>query len=226
MPVKIVGVTGEGQGDLQFSAIMPMKEFDKVARYLTKDYDKKKNIYETARIKVDDLSLVKSIQAELDEMGFASNSLQDMIDSQNSLYVMLSYVLSGIASISLVIAGIGIANTMMMSVNERRKEIGLMKVVGAKLSDIRSLFLFEASFIGLLGGFIGLSISYGCAAIINQFSSQIFALINLEADGKLSIIPLWLPGSVLAFTAFIGLISGYLPARKAMNLSALEAIQS
>ncbi len=231
MPVKIVGVTGEGQGDLQFDSVMPMKEFDKVGRYFDASFIKKKDNYDEAQIKVNDVSDINRIQDELTEMGYMTFSLEDILESINSLFKILQIVLSGIASISLVIAGIGIANTMMMSVNERRKEIGLMKVVGAKLSDIRSLFLFEASFIGLLGGMIGLSISYGCAAIINQFSSEIFALLpnfvaSTEDIGNISIIPWWLSASALGFTTLIGLLSGYLPARRAMRLSALEAIQS
>ena len=133
-------------------------------------------------------------------------------------------VLGGIGAVSLFVAAIGITNTMMMSIYERTKEIGVMKVLGCDLRNIRSLFLMEAGFIGLIGGIIGLGLSFAISAVINKLaqSSQDMML----GGGSISFIPVWLMGLSLVFAILVGMIAGFFPARRAMKLSPLAAIRN
>ena len=131
----------------------------------------------------------------------------------------------------MLVAAIGIANTMVMSIYERTKEIGVMKVIGASLKDIKRLFLFESALIGVTGGVFGVGLSYLISFLMNTFGAEFIQLGMMMGPGgggeaRISIIPIWLALAALAFSAFIGVVSGYFPARRAMNLSALEAIRS
>ena len=129
-------------------------------------------------------------------------------------------VLAGIGGISLIVAAIGIANTMVMSTYERTREIGVMKVIGASVADIRNLFLVEAAAIGLIGGFFGILLSYLISHLLNS------TLGAQEFGEAVSIIPYWVAVMALFFSALIGVLSGYLPAIRATKLSAIEAIRT
>ena len=136
---------------------------------------------------------------------------------------MIQAVLGGIGAVSLFVAAIGIANTMMMSIYERTKEIGVLKVLGCSMGDIRSMFLIEAGFIGFMGGIMGMILSYGISWIVNQFLGG--ALMGMEG-GNISRIPPWLAGMSIVFAIIIGMLAGLFPAIRAMKLSPLAAIRN
>ena len=108
---------------------------------------------------------------------------------------------------------------MMMSIYERTKEIGVMKVLGCDLSAIRNMFLTEAGFIGLIGGVLGLILSYIISAVIN------FVMKGMYASG-ISYIPFYLSLLALVFSVIIGMLAGLFPALRAMRLSPLAAIRN
>ena len=118
-------------------------------------------------------------------------------------------------------AAIGIANTMMMSTYERTKEIGVMKVLGCDMRDIQKLFLAEAGFIGLIGGLVGLLMTFGISLVLNHFTANMDGI-----NGNISVIPWWLALAAVAFSTLMGMIAGYFPARRAMKLSPLAAIHT
>lgn len=174
--------------------------------------------YSEMFVKVDEMENVAAVQQMISDMGYYAYSNAEWVEQMESQYAMVQAVLGGIGAVSLFVAAIGIANTMMMSIYERTKEIGIMKVLGCSLGRIRDLFLMEAGFIGLAGGFIGLLLSYGISAIIN----------TLAGDGysTLSYIPFWLSGLALVFAVLIGMLAGLMPALRAMKLSALSALRN
>jgi ABC-type antimicrobial peptide transport system permease subunit len=133
---------------------------------------------------------------------------------------MLQMVLGAIGALAMMVSAINIANTMVMSIYERTKEIGIMKVLGCSFGRIRDLFLMEAGFIGLAGGAIGLLLSYGISAVINAVAG-----VN-SGYSTLSYIPLWLSVVALIFAVIIGMLAGLLPALRAMRLSALSALRN
>ena len=170
---------------------------------------------------------VTAVQKEIDAMGYNTWSATELLENVKEQMAMIQAVLGGIGAISFLVAAIGISNTMVMSTYERTREIGIMKVLGCKLSNIMTLFLLEAAIIGLCGGILGIGFSYGVSAILNYFSAS-GALSGIGAgDGMpISVIPLWLAICGAIFSTLIGLISGFYPALRATRLSALEAIKN
>ena len=141
---------------------------------------------------------------------------------------IVELVLGAIGMIAFLVAAIGIANTMMMSTYERTKEIGVMKVLGCDMKDIRMLFLSEAGFIGFIGGVAGLAFTMTLSAIANIFYAAYAAsqpgMSGLDA--RISVIPWWLVLGAIAFATLMGMLAGYFPANRAMKLSPLAAIRN
>ncbi len=181
----------------------------------------KEIFYNELHVNVDDMDHVMEIQNYLTNLGYEAHSNAEWLESEQKTMGYIQAVLGGIGAVSLLIAAIGITNTMMMSIYERTKEIGVMKVLGCDLRNIRSLFLMEAGFIGLIGGGIGLVLSYIISAIINR----VVASASEYMQG-ISYIPFWLAGLSLVFAVLVGMVSGFFPARRAMRLSPLAAIRN
>ncbi len=175
--------------------------------------------YSEMFVKVDEMENVQGVQQAIIDMGYSAYSNAEWVQQMEGQYAMVQAVLGGIGAVSLFVAAIGIANTMMMSIYERTKEIGIMKVLGCSLGRIRDLFLMEAGFIGLSGGVIGLLLSYGISAIINTLLADSYY-------STLSYIPIWLSVVALVFAVIIGMLAGLMPALRAMKLSALSALRN
>ena len=180
-------------------------------------------IYNSAQVYVDDVDNVTKVQKELADMGFQVQSQIDWLESSKQQSDMVQAVLGGIGAVSLFVAAIGIANTMMMSIYERTKEIGVMKVLGCDMGNIRNMFLIESGFIGFMGGVLGIGLSYGVSLLINKFVGA-QALTGMAGD--LSRVPPWLSLAAVAFAIFVGMAAGFRPAMRAMTLSPLAAIRN
>ena len=231
--VKGVGILKEGDWNTAYSVYMDINTLIKVKedteRKLGK-YDKKNQIFDQIQVKVDDIKNVEEVQKAIKDEGYQVSGMLDYVKEMEKMMKTVQMVVAGIGAISLVVAAIGITNTMVMAIYERRREIGIMKVIGAQIRDIKKLFLIEAAGIGVVGGLIGIIFSYGTSFMLNKYVAPAFGGglgMGMEgASTKLSVIPVWLGLGTVAFTAMIGILSGYLPARKAMKLSALEAIKN
>lgn len=180
--------------------------------------------YSSARVKVDDLNNVDAVSARIRELGFQTESNAEFLESMKSQFAMIQAVLGGIGAVSLLVAAIGIANTMMMSIYERTKEIGVIKVLGCSLKNIKQMFLLEAGFIGLLGGVIGNVLSLLMSFAINKIAGSMGGGMGV-AEG-ISYIPVWLVLVSMAFAVLVGMAAGYFPALRAMRLSPLAAIRN
>jgi len=180
-------------------------------------------VYEEATVNVDDMNHVVEVQNTINNMGFQANSQMEWLEQSQKQSNMVQAVLGGIGAVSLFVAAIGIANTMMMSIYERTKEIGVIKVLGCAMGNIRSMFLIEAGFIGFIGGIIGVALSYGISFLINKFLAAAFLY---GMDSKLSLIPAWLAAASIGFAILIGMVAGFFPALRAMKLSPLAAIRN
>ena len=165
-------------------------------------------------------------------MGYPTESMESIRKPMEKEARQKQLMLGGLGAISLFVAAPGITNTMIMSISERTREIGIMKSLGCYVSDIRIMFLSEAGAIGLIGGLIGCVISFGAMIAINLVSlgpsieNLIPAIVGGESVTRVSIIPPWLLLFAVAFSILIGLGSGYYPANKAVRIPALEAIKS
>lgn len=181
-------------------------------------------IYDNAVVFVDDMANVTEVQKVISDMGYQANSQMEWIEQSQQTYDIIQMVLGGIGAISLFVAAIGIANTMMMSIYERTKEIGVIKVLGCDMGNIRNMFLIESGFIGFMGGVIGLSISFAVSYAMNNFLGLGQAMMGV--DGDISRVPLWLAASAVVFAVFVGMAAGFFPSLRAMKLSPLAAIRN
>lgn len=184
----------------------------------------KEIFYSRLLVNVDGMDHVVELQKSLQDLGYNAYSQAEWVESEQKTMGYIQAVLGGIGAVSLFVAAIGITNTMMMSIYERTKEIGVMKVLGCDLRNIRSLFLMEAGFIGFIGGVIGLILSFVLSVVINKVSAQ--ANDFMGTTGNISYIPIWLVFLSLIFAILVGMVAGFFPARRAMRLSPLAAIRN
>lgn len=232
--VNCVGVLDRtNQGNFSYSVVMDMKELDKIyAKYakdtgIEEDKDEKKNKYNSINVQVDDMKNVTSVQQEIEALGYNTWSSTEMLEDVKEQMGMIQAVLGGIGAVAFLVAAIGISNTMVMSTYERTREIGIMKVLGCRLSDIMTLFLLEAAIIGLMGGVVGLIFSYGLSLLMNMLSdSGMLAMFSMGEGIPISVIPIWLAICSVGFSTLVGVLSGFYPAMRATKLSALEAIKN
>jgi ABC-type antimicrobial peptide transport system permease subunit len=181
--------------------------------------------YNVILIRCKDAASARSMSKSLREQGYNVYALADQLEGIESQSMMIQMVLGGIGAITLLVASFGIANTMIMSIYERTREIGVMKVVGAGGGDVQAMFLMEAGLIGIFGGMIGLALSYGLSQVINHIAAGNFMTIGEEAM-DISVIPFWLALFALVFAFVIGIIAGWFPARRATRLSPITAIRN
>lgn len=176
--------------------------------------------YSSIYVNVDNIDNVSQVQKDIVELGYQADSNMEWVQSQQRQFGYIQAVLGGIGAVSMLVAAISIANTMMMSIYERTKEIGIMKVLGCDLRNIQSLFLMEAGFIGLIGGMVGVVLSYCISGIINV------VVKNTGMEMQLSFIPIWLSGLAIGFAVLVGMAAGFFPSLRAMRLSPLAAIRN
>ena len=203
-------------------------------KQIRNDYYKANNMklpedtgYQNAKVKVTDISKVSEVQKAIEDMGFSTWSLDSIREPMEEQAKQQQLILGGLGAISLFVAALGIANTMIMSIYERTREIGVMKVLGCFVGNIRTIFLMEAGAIGFMGGVIGIILSYMISFAMNTFGFSMSGSDMSSYYGTdVSIIPPWLVALGLIFATCIGLISGFYPANRAVKISALEAIKT
>lgn len=181
--------------------IYNIEELDKIIDNIKKDLRRERNVDEGKE-------------------DFTVESTKKFVESFLTIFNVISTLLIGLASISLLVGAIGIANTMYTSVLERNREIGIMKSIGAKNSDIVTIFLIESALIGLVGGILGVALGAGISLIVEK------AIGAFLGEGFFEVfLPWWLLlGSVL-FAMVIGTISGIFPAKQAAELNPVEALR-
>ncbi|MEK6820731.1 MAG: FtsX-like permease family protein, partial [Nanoarchaeota archaeon] len=151
---------------------------------------------------------------------FSVQTSSQLLESFNSIFAVVQAVFVGIAAISLIVGGIGIMNTMYTAVLERTKEIGTMKAVGAKNSDILLIFLFESGLLGLVGGAIGIGLGIGIGKAVEIIAQQQLGTPFLRASFSLTLIL-----GALLFSFVVGSVSGVLPALQASRLKPADALR-
>jgi len=182
--------------------------------------------FDQAYVKCTDLNQVKKVKAIIEEMGYYAEIPSQSLDSMESISNSLQSLLAAIGAVAFLVAALGIANTMVTAIYERTREIGIMKVVGATLSDIKKLFLTEAALIGFMGGLFGAGLSLGISHILNTSGMRLFSAIReFSMQSTISLVTPELCGLAVLFATVMGVVSGYFPANRAMRLSALSAIR-
>ncbi len=215
--IKITGVMDQSNNDFSYYCLMDATQLEKLAK-ANKDFTSyDSSSYQTVLVKCADIEDVKTVKDAITEMGYGTYSLQDAVEMAEKSTQNVQYLLGAIGGVALLVAAIGIMNTMMMSIFERTKEIGIIKVLGCRIDNIAGLFLTEAAYIGLFGGALGMGLSFGISALLNVF---------LSSSGLRSIIPAYLVIGAVLFSIIVALAAGMYPAVRAMKLSPLAAIRN
>ncbi|MCL2527578.1 MAG: ABC transporter permease [Defluviitaleaceae bacterium] len=253
--LNVVGVlerTGDNWGDTRiYVAIDVLEELnwlrDEHQREMEQEWmgwfsaiegERERTSYESAFVRVASMDDTHRVAEAISEMGFQAHYAGEMINNQRRQQQSIRTLLTAIAAISLLVATINIANTMITSVTERTKEIGVMKVIGASIRDVRRMFLLEAVMIGIMGGLFGIGVSLIGSYVMNNFDipfleglgppdmSGWWGMPAAPENPTVSLITPSLLLLALGVAAGVGLVAGYFPARRATKLSALAAIRA
>ena len=158
---EVTGVLKEG-GESDYQVFIPVRDVQAINQWATgKRINRSKDGYDRVIVQAADSKQVQEIQKAIQDKGFTAFSALDTVREINSFFGILQAILGGIGAIALLVAALGIVNTLSMAILERTREIGLMKAVGARNRDVMVIFLGEAACIGLLGGVIGAGLGLG-----------------------------------------------------------------
>src|SRR5262249_23211706 len=167
---------------------------------------------------------VDDIEAAVKKMGFGAFSLLDASKSLKIFFRVLDLLLGLFASLALAVASLGIVNTLVMAILERRREIGVLKALGASDRDVRQLFFAEASVMGLAGGVGGVLLGWGIGRAIQLGTTVYLRRQGIPAE-NIWLVPWWLVAGAIAFSLLVSLAAGMYPASRAAKLDPVEALR-
>lgn len=240
LPLKNIAKMAETKSDFDYNTYMDLEYFKSIyTKYCnTLSLKDRKNAlknlenYQQIMLNVDNIDNVEAVQDKIKEMGFQSYSMLKDIRPMIEASRTLQMVLLALGAVSMFVSAISIANTMVMAIYERTKEIGIMKVLGCQIRHIRMLFLFESGLIGFIGGLVGVILGYVASFLINRYGQPLFGQLMSGSymydmtNTKFSIIPFYLPFMAMGISIGVGLIFGYFPARRATKIRAIEAMKN
>jgi putative ABC transport system permease protein len=180
--------------------------------------------YLTLIVRAEKASLVPQLQDAIRKIGFSTYSLQDASAALTRAFAIVDIFLGIFGSLALAVASLGIMNTLVMAIMERRREIGIMKALGASDVDVKTLFFVEAGAMGLLGGTLGILLGWIIGKVIN-FGTNIYLQRQGLPTENLWYLPLWLMAGALTFSLFMSLVSGLYPASRAAKLDPVKALR-
>ena len=229
--LRIVGVLKARNAETDYALVTRMDELTAWNEWGNngRRINRNKEGYETLQVKAVDSKDTVRLADEISALGFQAFTPQTFVQGINNFYTIIQVVFGGIGAIALLVAAIGIANTMTMSILERTREIGLMKAVGATNRNILSIFLGEAAGIGLIGGIGGILLAWAAAQVVNVLASSFLAgqaaqMGSVEV-GQAAYIAPWLPLFALGFSTLVGLLSGLYPALRAATMIPVLALK-
>lgn len=240
VPIKAVGITAAEESDYTDYSYNCYADMDTLKAFIHKNYSLNDIVpeqpvgkngkpykdlkYSQLTVNVDGSDNVEDVLETIQDMGYRGEANKEWLEEIEKEFMIIEAVLGGIGAVAMLVAAISIANTMTMSTYERTKEIGIMKVLGCSLGNIRSMFLSEAAFIGFLGGVAGCVLSFIISIILNRFlAPTIMEEYGYGENMNISVIPFWLVLLAIVFATVIGMVAGFFPAQRATKLSPLAA---
>jgi len=220
--LRVQGISGEHYPVIQVSAA------DRVAMknwWFNSTNMLEQQGYDSVSIRAADASRANELSTQLQHEGFRVQSLQILMTVADRVVTVITMMFTLIGSIALLVAAIGIANTMVMAIYERTREIGILKAMGASSGEIRRMFMMEAGLIGFIGGVIGLLAGWLLGLGLNQIILIYLRYRDLPSHGQFFLVTLPLAICAVLFATLIGLAAGLLPAQRAARLDPLEALR-
>ena len=181
--------------------------------------------YDRLTVRATALGQVGALAETIQSFDLETQTLEAILETANDVLALLQALLSSVGGLALLVAALGVANTMMMAIYERTREIGVLKALGASRREIRALFTVEAALIGLIGGFFGLILGTLLGRLVDWIAHRYLIAEGVTGIGRLSIVPPWLALGSLAFAALIGVVAGLYPAARAARLDPVTALR-
>src|SRR4030066_698483 len=230
VPLKIVGIFQESKGEADYSVYMSLNDITTYNEWMMgRRINRNRDGYNQVVVNVENVDQVLDISDQITQLGYQAYTPQSYVQGINSFFLILQVIFGGVGAVALIVAAIGIANTMAMAILERTREIGLMKAVGATNRDGLTVFLGEASGIGFLGGLGGVLLGWSAGQVINVLALSYLAGQSAQQGGPppstAVYTPLWLPVFALLFATLIGLLSGLYPALRAATMVPVTALK-
>jgi len=183
-----------------------------------------KPTYAALTIRVKNPKNVQQVEDAIKKLGFNAFSLLDAARSLRLVFTVFDLFLGLFGSLALTVASLGIINTLVMAILERRREIGVLKALGATDGDVRSLFFAEAGAMGLVGGILGVALGWLIGEALT-WGTTIYLRRQDLPGVKISYVPWWLAASAIAFAVAVSLVAGLYPAGRAARLNPVEALR-
>ena len=181
-------------------------------------------VYSSISVRVKNPSQVQVVEDAIKKMGFNTFSILDATRSLRQFFAVLDVFLGIFGSLALAVASIGIVNTLVMAILERRREIGIMKAIGASDGDVKKLFFAEAGAMGILGGIVGVVLGWAIGQVINIGTNVYLKRQGFPPDHFWS-VPWWLVAFAMLFAFIVSLVSGLYPAGRAARLDPVQALR-
>jgi len=220
------GFGGVGRGRV----MIPLQVAEKLRVAQTNDFRTMlgarpgRNAYQSLTVRVKSPALVKDVEDAIKPMGFATYSLLDATSNLRQVFAVFDLLMGIFGSLALIVASLGIINTLVMAILERRREIGVLKALGAADGDIRKLFFVEAGVMGLIGGLLGVAIGWMIGFGMN-FATNTYLRRQSLPPLKVSSVPWWMVAAAIAFSIAVSLAAGLYPASRAARLNPVEALR-
>jgi ABC-type antimicrobial peptide transport system permease subunit len=181
--------------------------------------------YNQMKVEVDEVESVAGLRRQIESLGFVTSSPIDTVDQIGQIFRFFNLMLAGFGAVGMIVAVLGMFNTLTISLLERTKEVGLMITLGGRNRDMRKLFILEAVILSFAGAVIGIILAIVLGQIIN-FAMNIFAAQRGVTDHfQLFAIPIWLVLGTITFMICVGLAVVYLPARRAAKINPIDALR-
>jgi ABC-type lipoprotein export system ATPase subunit/ABC-type lipoprotein release transport system permease subunit len=181
--------------------------------------------YDMVVVRAENLGSVTAVSEAIQELNLDAQSLEAILDTANQVLALLQTLLGSVGALALLVAALGVANTMMMAIYERTREIGVLKALGASPGEIRALFTTEAAMIGLIGGVFGVIFGTLLGRLVDWVAHRYLINEGVTGVSQLSVVPPWLAIGALVFAALIGLLAGLYPAARAARLDPVQALR-
>jgi putative ABC transport system permease protein len=221
-PLTVVGVSSREQSSIQVNvedlAAMKAWWFNNPELLATQGYD-------FAVVRAKSLNDASALVPQFRREGFRVQSLEIVLDTANRAFAVINIMLASVGGLALLVAFIGIVNTMLMAIFERTREIGTLKAIGASRGDIGLLFTIEAGLIGLIGSAVGLLGGWALGKLLNRVIRWYIEREQIPIDADFFVLPWWLAVAALAFGALVGIVAGLYPAARAARLDPLVALR-